>query len=156
MRLLKSEGFDYLYEDSDERLEGRVEVCVGGNYSTVCDDEWDDSDASVACRQLGFSPYGINFGTQWIIVVICLTWVTGSIALSGGVFSSSELSIALSLVNCSGDEDNLLNCPLQKSSNCPSAETAAVICQGLMSIYFSYFFCCYLIVYCRENLKDRY
>ena len=64
MRLLRSEGlFDYLYEGSDERLEGRVEVCVGGNYSTVCDDEWDNRDASVACRQLGFSPHGIHI---WI------------------------------------------------------------------------------------------
>lgn len=37
---------------------GRIEVCVGENWGTICDDFWQNQDASVACRQLGFSAYG--------------------------------------------------------------------------------------------------
>ena len=46
-----------LYIKDTLRL-GRVEICSGEMYATVCDSEWDNRDASVVCRQLGFSPYG--------------------------------------------------------------------------------------------------
>ena len=38
---------------------GRLEICYLNRWGTVCDDRWDDVDAMVACRQLGFPSRGL-------------------------------------------------------------------------------------------------
>ena len=38
--------------------EGVVEICFGGKWGSVCNNDWDESDAAVVCGQLGFSRQG--------------------------------------------------------------------------------------------------
>lgn len=38
--------------------EGRVEICLNNEWGTVCDQTWNDTDASVVCRQLELGSNG--------------------------------------------------------------------------------------------------
>ena len=53
-------------EDGELRLvggpsnrEGRVEMCYMGVWGAISDDRWNENNAVVTCRQLGFEPSGM-------------------------------------------------------------------------------------------------
>lgn len=42
------------------RTQGIVEVCLDGNWSRICNENWDYRDAAVTCKQLGLPSHGKN------------------------------------------------------------------------------------------------
>ena len=68
--------------------EGRIEVYYNYRWGTVCDDGWDDTDAGVVCRQLGFGSSGTAIGSAGF------GQGSGSIWLNGITCTGSELTIA--------------------------------------------------------------
>ena len=116
--------------------EGRVEICMNNVWGTVCDDSWGNADATVACRQLGYSTQGQCkgpcFKTVW--VTIKQPWPTDAVAFSSSHFGTGTGPIHLDDVDCSGSENNLTECLHSSNVNCTNghSEDAGVRCQGIL------------------------
>ena len=44
--------------EGDSAYEGAVEVCISNQWGAICDNQWDSVDATVICKQLGYSYTG--------------------------------------------------------------------------------------------------
>ena len=89
-----------------------MEVNHNGQWGTVCDDNWEKTDADVVCRELGFP---------------------GAVAAHGSAyFGRGSGPIWLDDVGCSGNEHTLDSCPSNHWGNntCDHSQDASVVCQS--------------------------
>ena len=105
--------------------EGRVEVYYYGEWGTVCDDGWDDTDAGVVCRQLGFGSSGRS-----------------------AYFGQGSGPIWLDNILCTGTESTLVRCGhlgVNITRSCSHREDVGVRCYDLEGIITSYMVNTYFI-----------
>ncbi|XP_028407342.1 deleted in malignant brain tumors 1 protein-like [Dendronephthya gigantea] len=71
---------------------GRIEVFYNGAWGTICDDQWDLKDATVACRQLGYNnDTAVKLPPKTLV-------------------PSGSGQIWLDEVSCTGKEENITSC----------------------------------------------
>ena len=98
--------------NGNDEMSGRVEVLFDGEWGTICDDSFDNLDAQVVCRELGY-----QFG----------------VAYREARFGEGSGPIWLDEVGCTGDEASLNDCFKNPwgEHNCGHGEDAGVECGEL-------------------------
>uniref|UniRef100_A0AAZ3SP53 SRCR domain-containing protein n=1 Tax=Oncorhynchus tshawytscha TaxID=74940 RepID=A0AAZ3SP53_ONCTS len=89
------------------------EVFHGGVWGSVCDDQWDESDVEVVCRQLGLGGVARAWGQAY--------------------FGAGSGRVWLDEVRCTGNELTLEQCPKAAwgEHNCLHSEDAGASCTPL-------------------------
>ena len=96
--------------------EGRVELCIDGEWGTICDSFWTAIDAVVACRQLSL---GISDAT----------------AVGSAQYGQGNGTIHLDRFFCFGDENYLTDCIHRRApTECQHSQDAGVVCSGIIAI----------------------
>ncbi|XP_052102367.1 scavenger receptor cysteine-rich domain superfamily protein-like isoform X2 [Mytilus californianus] len=93
-------------ETNDNVKMGRVEVYQGRQWTNLCTSKFDQEDATVVCRQLGYARARV---------------------LSSGIFGRSPYSGFTIDISCYGNETDILDCP-HTIGNCKYSEYASVVC----------------------------
>ncbi|XP_035474116.1 deleted in malignant brain tumors 1 protein [Scophthalmus maximus] len=99
-----------------DRCSGRVELLHNGVWGTVCDDQWDISNAQVVCRAMDCG--------------------TAQAAKSSAYFGQGQGDIWLDDVQCIGNETELTHCkyPSIGENNCGHGEDAGVVCSATIRL----------------------
>ncbi|KAH3849662.1 hypothetical protein DPMN_092065, partial [Dreissena polymorpha] len=95
--------------DRPDNRAGRVEIMIGNERGTICDDDWDNTDATVICRMLGY-----ELGT----------------AVVDAYFGHSSLKTLLTNVHCKGTKSSVISCNYSRLGNCLQYAGAGVICNA--------------------------
>ena len=90
--------------------EGRVEIYHDNTWGSICDEDWDKTDADVICKQLGFEG--------------------ATNAFRGSFFGANDGIVWLNNVQCTGYEETFFNCAYNGwgYQECPRNQIAGLSC----------------------------
>ena len=117
-----------------EDLDGLIEICVSNTWARLCAESLEQSEAEVACQQLGFSAESKhNYCKNVCKISIQLSSYADASILSSGV--TDESVVLMSHTNCSGEENKLFDCltssvPVLNRTSC---DYSILSCTGTIS-----------------------
>ena len=99
--------------DGNTSYDGRIELCLDGEWGTICGNFWTDLDAIVVCRQL-------------------MLGISDATTVPRGTYPPGNGSIFLDQFFCSGREERITDCiHTRAESTCSHSLDAGVVCSGV-------------------------
>jgi hypothetical protein len=100
-------------------VDGRVEINILGQWTTITSNSFTQSEALVACRMAGFN--------SRIIATL-------------KNYGNGELSPLITFVTCSGSEESLMDCALEVTTMNPRDHALGVMCRTarMFDLYLQY------------------
>ena len=115
--------------------QGTVLICQDNFWSMIGDTNWDNAEARVVCRQLGFSDTGMYYNN-----FTCYDYyfaILGAVALTGSPFGKVNKTLNVNDFQCGGAEFNLSSCSMTVYNYtvgrimAQTTSVAGVMCQPL-------------------------
>ena len=122
--------------------QGRVEVCVGQTWGTVCNFGFGTNDARVVCRQLGYiidQPGASEYFNSLMTNTYCKIFIIGISVKYSAYYGQGSGPIWLQDVGCKGTEQQLFLCDFSNyyniigSTSCNHNQDVGVICPSKCS-----------------------
>ena len=145
--LVCSESSVRLVGGATER-QGRVEVCVNGQWGTICDGTFTNFDARVVCNQLGYSNSKCVNQITAVCTHCCDVCFTGVICIYRDAFYGYGEGMVWSFKNwprCTGMEENIFDCRMHFNDMCSHSNDVGIWCDfsntGLCNKWLEIFEC---------------
>ena len=106
-----------------------MEICLNGEWGTICDDRWGTPDAIVACRQLNLNTdCKRNLSNYATKVIFAIFFSSSPDAVDLISYGGGSDPIHYAEFQCIGNETRLANCTANDSPQCDHGKDAGVRC----------------------------
>ena len=113
--------------------EGRVEVCVDGQWGTICDNSWTSVNAQVVCSQIGQYSGKEQPACSICYNNSCVNKPTAGVPRAEAYYGQGTVPVFFDSLTCKGSENQVTQCLFTTGTSCAHSQDVGVQCVGMLA-----------------------